>query len=126
MIGIESPNVTSAARPASLSAAMMSGPAVRDAAGVATGVMVRGASMAVPLNLFDFGPAEDARRHEDQHDGEDREGGHVLVFDREIGRPQRLDEPNDDPAEHGAGQRADAAEHGRRERLDAWNKSIRE
>src|SRR5947209_20525607 len=58
-------------------------------------------------NLLDLGPAENARRHEDEHDGEDRERRHVLVFDREVGRPEGLDEPDDEPAEHGARQRAD-------------------
>src|SRR5215217_8049699 len=124
MIGIDRPSVTRAVSPASLSAAAKSEPAVRAVADAAAGLIVRSASIAVPLNLFDFGPAEDARRHEDQHDGENREGGHILVFNREVSGPQRLDQADDEPAEHGAGQRADAAEHGRREGLDARHESV--
>src|SRR5215470_12805059 len=44
------------------------------------------------LNLLNLGPAEQARREEDQHDGEHREGGHVLVLRavRRIGGPEGL------------------------------------
>src|SRR3954462_6132900 len=103
MIGIDSPSVTRAARPASFRAAVKSEPAAR-ADVAAAGMAVWDASIADPLDLFDLRPAQDARRHEDQHDGEDREGGHVLVFDREVSGPQRLDQADDEPAEHGAGQ----------------------
>src|SRR4051812_14116496 len=72
-------------------------------------------------NLLDLGAPENAGGHEDEHDGKDRERRHVLVFDREVGRPERLDEPDDQAAEHGSGERADAAEHGGRERLHARN-----
>src|SRR5262245_1425786 len=54
------------------------------------------------LDLFDFRAAQNALRQEDQRDGEDREGGNVLVVDGEIGRPQSLDEPDQQAAEHGA------------------------
>src|SRR5215210_3704565 len=126
MIGIDSPSVTSAARPASFRAPARSEPTDAPVAGAAVGAMVRGGSIAALLNLFDFGPAEDARGHEDQHDSEDREGGYVLVLDREISGPQRLDETDDEPAEHRARQRADAAEHRRRERLHAWHEAVGE
>ena len=63
---------------------------------------------------------------EDQHDGQDREGGDILVVDREIGRPQRLDQADQQAAEHRARQRADAAEHGRGEGLDAGHEAVGE
>src|SRR6185437_5716212 len=78
-----------------------------------------GAATSGPSDFFDFGPAEQAGRHEDQHDNEDREGGDVLVLDRKIGRPEGLDQSDREAAEHGARQRADSAEHRRRECLDA-------
>ena len=72
------------------------------------------------------GRAEQAGRHEDQRHGEDREGGDVLVVDREVGRPQRLDQADEQAAEHGARQRADAAEHGGGEGLDAGHEAVGE
>src|ERR1700704_2653260 len=73
--------------------------------------VVRGAfTKGRPSDFFDFGPAEQAGRKEDQHDDQDRERGDVLVFDREVGRPQRLDQPDQESAEHSTWQRADAAE----------------
>src|SRR5205085_10091680 len=71
------------------------------------------------LDFFDFGPAEQAGRKEDEDDDENGKCRDVLVLDREIGRPQRLDQPDRQPAQHRARQRADAAEHRRRKRLDA-------
>ena len=65
-------------------------------------------------------------RQENEHDDEDREGGDILVLDREIGRPHRLDETDEDAAEHRAGQRADAAENGRGERLHAGEEADEE
>src|SRR6266568_7951224 len=44
------------------------------------------------LHFFDFGPAQQAGRKEDQDDDQDREGCDILVFDREISRPQGFDE----------------------------------
>ncbi len=79
-----------------------------------------------PSDFFDFGPAEQAGRKEDQHDDQDRERGDVLVFDREVGRPQRLDQSDGEAAEHCAGQRADAAEDCGGERLDAGDKAHEE
>src|SRR3954454_15614006 len=43
-------------------------------------------------HLLHFRPPEQALRQEDQRDGEDRERSDVLVVDREIGRPHRLDQ----------------------------------
>src|SRR4051812_5086261 len=126
MIGIKSPSMMRALRPASLMAAAMSEPVVWADVEETAGMVVRDASIAGPLDLFDFGPAEDARGHEDQHDGKDRKGGHVLVLDREVSGPQRLDQADNEPAEHGAGQGADAAEHGRSERLNARHEPVGE
>src|ERR1700687_2155315 len=105
-----SPNAVAAATTAFLSAARRS----------RTGLT---RMMWLPSHFLDFRAAENAGRQEDQHDHQDREGGDVLVFDREIGRPERLDEPDEQAADHRAGQRADAAEHRRRERLHAGDEA---
>src|SRR6267154_1876269 len=76
-----------------------------------------------PSDFFDFGPTEQASRKEDQHDDQDRERRHILVFDRKIRRPQRLDQTDGEPPQHRARQRTDAAEHGRGECLDAGDKA---
>src|ERR1700761_8976560 len=79
-----------------------------------------GADIVTPeSDFFDFRPAEQAGRKEDQHHDQDREGGDVLVLDREISRPERLDQADQEPAQHRSGQRADTAEHRRGEGLDA-------
>src|SRR4051794_35227172 len=118
------PSVIAAQRAASLSAATISDDPRADVAGAAT-TAAWGAVIAAsnPLHLAS---AEDAGRHEDEHDGEDREGGDVLVLDREIGRPERLDQADDQAAEHRAGEGADAAEHRGRERLDPGNEAVGE
>ena len=54
------------------------------------------------------------------------EGCDVLVLDREIGRPHDLDQADDQAAEHGARQRADAAQHGGGEGLDAGEEAHEE
>src|SRR3981081_314313 len=71
-----------------------------------------------PSNFFDFRPAPHAGRTADQHDNQERECRDVLVLDREICRPQGLDQADQKAAEHRAGQRADAAEHRRCKSLD--------
>src|SRR5882757_9834886 len=43
-------------------------------------------------HLLHVRPAENALRQEDHGDGQDREGGDVLVVGREISRPHGLDE----------------------------------
>src|SRR4051794_18967072 len=71
-------------------------------------VVMAGAFMlSGSLNLLDLRPSEDTGGHEDQDDGEDRERGHVLVLDRKIGRPEGLDEADDQPAQNRSRQRAD-------------------
>src|SRR5215475_10858097 len=77
-------------------------------------------------DFFDFGAAEQAGRHEDQYHDQDRERGDVLVLDREIGRPEGLDQADRKAPHHRAGQRADAAEHGRGECLDAGDEAHEE
>jgi hypothetical protein len=47
----------------------------------------------------------------------------LFRLDREIGRPQRLDQANRKTAQHRARQRADAAEHRGGECLDARDKA---
>src|SRR5712671_1275814 len=77
-------------------------------------------------DLLDIRPSEQALRQEDERDGEDRESRDVLVVGREIGRPQRLDQADQQAADHRARQRTDAAEHGRRECLDARHEAVGE
>src|ERR1051326_4179435 len=77
----------------------------------------------LPSDFLDLRAAENSGRQEDQHDHQHREGGDVLVLDREIGRPEGLDQPDEQPAAHRAGQRADAAEHRRREGFHAGDEA---
>src|SRR6185437_15142012 len=70
-------------------------------------------------NLLDVRLSEQTRRPEDQYEHQDRESGDILVLRAEIGRVEDFDKADEQPAQHGAGQRSDAAQHGRRERLDA-------
>src|ERR1700680_4569087 len=69
-------------------------------AGVESGANV----VTLESDFFDFGPAEQAGRKEDQHDDQDREGGDILVFDGEIRRPHRLDKADCAPPARRAGQ----------------------
>ncbi len=62
-------------------------------------------------------------RKEDQHHDQNRERRDILVFDRKIRRPQRLDQADGEPPQHRSRQRTDAAEHGGGERLDAGDKA---
>src|ERR1043165_4651542 len=62
-------------------------------------------------DFLDVRATEQPLRQEDERDREHREGGDILVVDREISRPHGLDQPDQQPADHRAGQRADAAEH---------------
>src|SRR5215218_2492214 len=76
-----------------------------------------------PSDFFDFGPAEQAGRKEDQHHDQDRERRNILVLDREISRPQGFDQTDQKSTQHGARKRADAAQHRRGERLDAGDEA---
>src|SRR6516225_2275887 len=63
-------------------------------------------------DLLHFRPAQQPLRQEDHGNGKNGERRDILVVGREICRPQRLDQADKQPAQHGAGKRADAAEHG--------------
>src|SRR5690242_21376993 len=56
---------------------------------------------------------------EHQHQNEDGENRRVLVGELDIPRPEGLEEAEQKPAQHGAGERAEAAEQRRGERLEA-------
>src|ERR1700719_3415452 len=75
-------------------------------------------------DLLDIRPAEQALRQEDQCNRQHREGGDVFVVDGEVGRPKGLDRADQEPADHGAWQGADAAEHGGGERFHARHKAV--
>src|SRR6266702_3959666 len=53
-------------------------------------------------DLFDIGPAEDALWQEDHGDGENREGGDVLIGAGDVFGPQRFDHADQESSEHGA------------------------
>src|SRR5690606_25073835 len=78
---------------------------------------------AIRLDLLDVGSSEQPGRPEDQDEHEHRECRDILVLDGKVPRPERLDEADQEAAEHGAGYRADAAENGGGERLDAGKKA---
>src|SRR5438270_13135684 len=65
---------------------------------------------ATASNFFDFRPAQQPGRKEDQDDDQDRKRRDVLVFDGKIRRPEGLDQPDQKSAQHRAGRRADAAQ----------------
>src|SRR5215510_12012085 len=77
-------------------------------------------------HLLHVRPAEDALRQEDHGDGEDGEGGDILVVGREIRRPHGLDETDQQATDHGARERADASQHRGGERLDARHEAVGE
>src|ERR1700712_3682833 len=91
-MGIDRPNVTSAEKPASRNAAAESNrlPIAAVPAGFCTCISMRS-------DLLDFGTAQEARRHENERDRENRDGGHILVVAREIGRPEHLHEAAEQP-----------------------------
>src|SRR6202034_301043 len=66
---------------------------------------------AAMSNLLDIRPAEQALRQEDQGDRQHGKSRDILIVDRKIGRPERLDQADQEAADHCTGQRADAAEH---------------
>ena len=78
------------------------------------------------LDLFHFRPAEEARWHEDQNDGEDGERRHILVLRREIACPEHFDQPDGKASQHRARKGADAPQHSRREGLDARDEADKE
>src|SRR3954470_9422681 len=96
-IGARRTKVTNAAASASFRAG-----AAKETDGVAAAALV-----AMRLNLLDLGLAEQAGGQEDQDHHQDAEGGHVLVLQAEVARPERLDQAEHQAAQHGAGDRAD-------------------
>src|SRR5262245_11246865 len=61
---------------------------------------------AIGSDLLDLGPPEETFGPENEHDRQDGEGGHVLVFRADVAGPEHLDEPDQQSAQHGARQRA--------------------
>src|SRR5712672_99226 len=61
-------------------------PVWRNACCMAGRLVDGGAALGIS-HLLDVGAAEDALRQEDHHDGEDREGGNVLVGAGDVLRP---------------------------------------
>src|SRR5262249_40309314 len=129
--GRNSPSESSAAIAASLKARGRSTPAAAPAC-TAMLVCVAGTappyrrSVVMPSHRLHVGSAGQRRRHEDQGDGEDREGGDILVVGGEIGRPERFDQPDQQSADDRAGERADAAQDGGGERLDPGREAVGE
>src|SRR5215813_9966935 len=110
MSGRNSPNAISAVSAPSRSARTTRRGGAEAAAGIS--------------HLFHVGPAEDPLRQENHHDGKDREGGDILVGERDVFAPQGFDDADQEAAQHRAGERADAAEHRRRERLYAGREAV--
>src|SRR5580698_6576638 len=94
-------------------------PASRNAPSISTRPLCAPACLTAACisDLLDVRPAEQALRQEDQGDRQHREGGDVFVVDGKVGRPEGLDQADQEAAHHGAGQRADAAEHSGGERF---------
>src|SRR5215470_5493496 len=67
-------------------------------------------SVIARLRLADHHPAEQAGGAEDEHDDQDREDDDIGPARRQRLSAERFDEPDDDPAQHRAGNAADAAE----------------
>src|SRR5262245_19388430 len=110
--GRNSPNAMSAVSAVSRKARMRRG-----------GAMEWATSSRISTFLH-VGPAENALRQEDHHDRQNREGGHVFVGARHVFGPQRLDDADQEPAQHRPRQRADAAEYRRGERLYAGHEAV--
>src|SRR2546422_7322227 len=68
---------------------------------------------------------EQARRAEHQHEDQDDKGPHVLVSrpQRKVLRRHHLDDAKHEPAQHRAGDVADAAQHRRGEGLEAGDET---
>ena len=64
--------------------------------------------VSIFLYLFHLGFAEQAGWQEDQDNDQNGKGGYIFVADREIGRPERLHQADDQASEHGARERSAA------------------
>src|ERR1700716_837638 len=83
----------------------------------------RDASCAI-LHLLHVRPAQNPLGQEDHGDGENGEGGDVLVVGGEVRRPHRLDEADQQAAKDGARKRADAPEDRGGECLHAGHEAV--
>src|SRR3989442_15096710 len=77
--------------------------AARSARRISTREAIPDASSAIS-HLLHVGSPQNALRQKDHRDREDGEDGNVLVIDREVSRPQRLDETDEQATKHGAGE----------------------
>jgi len=84
-----------------------------------------GAVTSRAVKLFQLRPAQQAGGEEISTMIRIEKAATSLLFDGEIRRPQRLDQADQKPAQHRAGQRADAAEHRGGERLDARDEAMK-
>src|SRR5580700_1898078 len=88
--GKSAPNATRPVKPASRKAPVIS---------------TRPLCAPLPISdLLDIRPAEQALRQEDQGNRQHREGGDIFVVDGEVGRPEGLDQADQEAADHRAGQ----------------------
>src|SRR5690625_3113440 len=81
--------------------------------------MASRARAVVMSHLFYGRPAQQAAGSEDQHQHQDAEGEDVFVVAADIARKQGFKNAEQQPAQHGSRQRADAAQHGGADGFDA-------
>src|ERR671922_2313655 len=80
---------------------------------------ISGASPGVPLHLLDRRGAEQTAGADQHHDDQDPEDDQVRERRGYVAGRERLGQPDEEAAEHRAGDVADAAQHRSRERLQA-------
>src|SRR5688572_33408186 len=88
-------------------------------------------TLSAALRPFTDHLAEETSGPEDQEEDQHREREDVLVLraeraageQRQVGRGERLEQAEDEPADHRAGNVSDAAEHGGGEGLQSRNES---
>src|SRR5579871_956582 len=105
-------SATTAAAPASFTRRTMPSAPARALAPVV-------AERSAISDLLDLRATEQPGRPENQHQHQDAERSDVFVFDREVGRVERLDQADQEAAQHGARQRSDTAQHRGGERLQS-------
>src|ERR1035437_9958609 len=109
-IGNSAKAMASASRPSCL---RRSG--ARPANGRPRSLMAAAYMRPFPSGLIGGDTAQDSGGAEHQHGDEDAEDDHVHPGRADELASQRLDQPDDDAAEHGTGHVADAAQYGRGE-----------
>src|SRR5690348_13675825 len=87
---------------------------------------IEGIRPTMSSDLLDLRFAQETGRPEDQHQHQNGEDRDVLVLAREVAGPEHLDQADQQSAQHGARQRADAAQHGGGESLDAGKEADEE